>query len=184
MQRNGYPWWFAGALLIVVVTFCLLPATFQSKELLLSVVGGVAAFFHFLYAQHNHNTERFIGLFREFNARYDSLNSEMNELASLPSGEIIFKPEQIQTLYDYFNLCAEEYLYFRAGYVDLDVWCSWSTGMAYFAACPEIRRIWQHELEHGSYYGFKLKLIECPKQRIVTPREGQGGRVIVEQLQH
>lgn len=160
IRRNGYPWWFAAALAVALVAFWLLPTALQSKELLLSLVGGVAAFFHFLYSQHNHNTERFIELFREFNARYDTLNNKLNDLVLLRADEPIVKPEHLHTLYDYFNLCAEEYLYFRAGYIDSEVWRSWVRGMAYFAANSEIRRVWQRELEQGSYYGFNLKLLE------------------------
>jgi hypothetical protein len=65
-----------------------------------------------------------------------------------------------QLLYDYFNLCAEEYLYFKSGYVDAEVWQSWLRGMKLFASNPEIRRLWQEELESGSYYGFTLALID------------------------
>ena len=161
IRRNGYPWWFAGTLALALVAFWLLPTNLQSKELLLSAVGGVAAFFHFLYSQHNHNTERFIELFREFNARYDTLNNTLNELVGLPSGAPIVKPEHVQAFFDYFNLCGEEYLYFRAGYVDAEVWRSWVKGMAYFGANAEIRRIWQLELEQGSYYGFTLRLLDA-----------------------
>lgn len=160
VRRNGYPWWFGAALLVALGAFWLLPSALQSKELLLSVVGGVAAFFHFLYSQHNNNTERFIELFREFNTRYDTLNNKLNELVA-SRGEPIVDPEQIRTLNDYFNLCAEEYFYFRAGYIDSEVWQSWLRGMGYFAANPEIRRIWQRELEQGSYYGFSLALVEA-----------------------
>lgn len=121
--------------------------------------GGIAAFFHFLYSQHNHNTARFIELFREFNARYDKLNDQLNKLVLQPLGAPRIDPEDLQTLYDYFNLCAEEYLYFRAGYIDSEVWHSWLKGMTYYAAVPEIRRVWQQELEQGSYYGFSLILL-------------------------
>lgn len=159
IQRNNYPWWF---LLVVAVAltsyFWAMPTTYQSEELLLYIGGGIAAFFHFFYSQHNHNTERFIDLFREFNARYDTLNDKLNKLVTEP----IEKPIEsckLQTLYDYFNLCAEEYLYFRAGYIDSEVWHSWLKGMAYFAAIPKIRNVWQKELEQGSYYGFSLTLL-------------------------
>jgi hypothetical protein len=160
IRRNGYPWWFVAVLAAALLVFWALPAAHQSKELLLSIVGGVAAFFHFLYSQHNHNTERFIELFREFNTRYDKQNDKLNALVLQSPSEPIVDPERLQTLYDYFNLCAEEYLYFRAGYIDSEVWRSWLRGMAYFAAIPEIRRVWQRELEQGSYYGFSLKLLD------------------------
>lgn len=139
--------------------FSLLPPEHRSRELLLSIVGGLAAFFHFVYSQHNHNTERFMDLFREFNARYDVLNDRLNELVSRPNGPIV-ESKELETLYDYFNLCAEEYLYFRSGYIDSEVWESWRSGMRYYAKHPEIRRVWERELEQGSYYGFRLAMLE------------------------
>jgi hypothetical protein len=158
-QRNYYPWLF---LVLVVATnaaaFLLLPAKL-SPELLLSLTGGVAALVHFLYSQHNHNTERFIGLFRDFNSRYDRLNDRLNALL-FKDGALMLAADDKQLLYDYFNLCAEEYLYFKSGYVDAEVWQSWLRGMKLFASNPEIRRLWQEELESGSYYGFTLALID------------------------
>ena len=158
IRRNSYPWSFAAIIAVILLVFCAVPAKHQSHALLLPIVGGAASFFHFLYSQHNHNTERFIELFRQFNSRYDKQNDKLNELVLQLPREPIFNPERLQTLYDYFNLCAEEYLYFRAGYIDSEVWRSWLKGMAHFAAIPEIRSVWQRELEQGSYYGFSLKL--------------------------
>lgn len=129
-----------------------------SSELALSSLGGIAAFFHFLYTQHDTNTNRFIDLFRDFNARYDKLNEKLNAIYAQRPIEMLW-PTEHQVLYDYFNLCAEEYLYFKAGYIDKDVWNSWLQGMAHFASNKEIYRIWQSELDQASYYGFSLSLL-------------------------
>ncbi len=66
------------------------------------------------------------------------------------------KPSDIPILYDYFNLCAEEYMYFNAGCIDSRVWLAWINGMRHFAGDPEILEIWNQELESDSYYGFSL----------------------------
>ena len=96
---------------------------------------------------------------QDFNARYDVLNDQLNTIL-LSSKVPITEKQDLQTLYDYFNLCAEEYLYFKSGYIDQEVWKSWLAGMRYFAENSEVRRIWQRELDQGSYYGFGLKLLE------------------------
>ncbi|AYH44033.1 hypothetical protein [Azoarcus sp. DN11] len=159
-QRNYYPWLFIGlAVAANAAAFSLLP-TRLSPELFLSVTGAVAALVHFLYSQHNHNTERFISLFRDFNAHYDRLNNRLNALL-LRDGSLLLTIEDKQLLYDYFNLCAEEYLYFKSGYIDTEVWQSWLRGMKYFASNTEIRRLWCEELESGSYYGFSLALFDA-----------------------
>ncbi len=159
-QRNYFPWLFL-ALVIAAngAIFILLPAK-ASPELLLSITGAIAALVHFLYSLHNHNTERFIALFRDFNAKYDRLNNKLNALL-LKDGSLLLATEDKQLLYDYFNLCSEEYLYFKSGYIDTEVWESWLRGMKHFASNGEIRRLWSEELLSGSYYGFTLALIDA-----------------------
>lgn len=159
-RRTSYPWWFGSVAMLVLGGFYYLPDSIQSPQLLLSAIGGVAAFFHFLYSQHNNNTDRFIKLFRDFNARYDVLNDQLNVIASSQGGPLI-EGERLQVLYDYFNLCAEEYLYYKGRYIDDEVWKAWLRGMRYFASHAEIRRIWQRELEQESYYGFTLELLDA-----------------------
>jgi hypothetical protein len=157
-RRNFYPWLFL-ALAATAVAIAHAFGTRLSHEVLISLVGAVAALVHFLYSQHNHNTERFIALFREFNARYDALNSGLNELLKR-DGSLLLSGKDEQLLFDYFNLCAEEYLYFKSGYIDPEVWKSWVQGMRFFARNAEIRRLWKKELAAGSYYGFSATLLE------------------------
>lgn len=159
-QRNYYPWLFVVLAALANAAVFALPKQHVSPSIFLTVTGAVAALVHFLYAQHNHNTERFISLFREFNTRYDGLNDRLNTLVSR-DGAVLLANEEKQLLYDYFNLCAEEYLYFKAGYIDSEVWNAWLRGMKSFAAHKEVRRLWQEELGSGSYYGFKLGLIDA-----------------------
>lgn len=164
-RRQSYQWWFAGTEAAAGLCFYLLPIVKQTPELLISLLGSIAAFFHFLYAQHSSNTERFVALFKEFNARYDALNDDLNRIRKLPATPLIESKDE-QRLYDYFNLCAEEYLYFKGGYIDAEVWASWLRGMANFASSDVIRTIWSLELEQGSYYGFKLSLLPAAAEPI------------------
>ncbi len=64
------------------------------------------------------------------------------------------KAEEIAILFDY--LCAEEFLFYKASYIDEEVWQSWRRGMAILARNPRSRQIWEQELKAESYYGFKL----------------------------
>jgi len=75
-------------------------------------------------------------------------------------------PAQIDTLYNYYNLCAEEHLFYETGYVDETVWCAWLRGMKYFAGDAAVSKLWEKEIKSGSYYHFKLSLFEnskCPR---------------------
>ncbi|SFM53882.1 hypothetical protein [Nitrosomonas communis] len=155
-KRSRYPWLFGAAVVVSFTCFyALLPEHFQSPQLLLSILGSIAAFFHFLYFQHNTNTERFIVLFKDFNSRYDKLNDDLNRIAK-KSNCFKLSQKEIQILYDYFNLCAEEHLFYKAGYIDENVWEAWSAGMKYFLCSPRIANLWAKEIKRGSYYKFSL----------------------------
>lgn len=159
-RRSHFPWLFAvlSALANGIVLIAA-PAKF-SPELFLSITGSVAALVHFLYMQHSGNTDRFINLFREFNVRYDRLNEALNELVLRDRGSLLSLADK-QVLFDYFNLCAEEFLYFKSGYIDAEVWRSWLSGMRLVAAKADLRRLWEEELSTGSYYEFSLAIIDA-----------------------
>jgi hypothetical protein len=65
-------------------------------------------------------------------------------------------PEQLITLMDYFNLCGEEYLYYRQGFLFPEVWKAWYKGMRYFVANARIAAVWREEKKGDSYYGLPL----------------------------
>ena len=157
-NRRWYPWVF----LLLCTVFLMLAYTLGGRQLkiewVVSVLGGAGGLTTFLYSQHLQETKLFTELFQAFNKRYDTLNQPLNQIASSASTE--FSADSQQRLMDYFNLCAEEYLYFRAGYIDDDVWRSWTRGMRFYAAIPAIRDLWERELASGSYYGFSLQELE------------------------
>jgi hypothetical protein len=90
-------------------------------ELLASAIGSVAGFTYFLYRQHLDETKLFKELFKEFNARYDALNDDLNTILSGPP-EGSLSPDEKKPVFSYFNLCAEEYFFYKAGYIDRRVW--------------------------------------------------------------
>jgi hypothetical protein len=157
-NRRWYPWVF----LLLCTVFLLLAYDLGGRQLkiewVVSVLGGAGGLTTFLYSQHLQETRLFTELFRVFNERYDRLNQRLNELA-MSDGTGLSKDSQ-KLLMDYFNLCAEEYLYFRSGYIDEDVWQSWTRGMRVYAQVPVIRKFWEGELASGSYYGFSLRELE------------------------
>jgi hypothetical protein len=154
-NRKWYPWLFLGlCILVIPLTYQLLPAG-KGIEGILPAIGLVGGFVAFLYTQHLQQSRLFKELFTDFNLRYYQLNEGLNAIRSRPIGTTL---EQADTkiLFDYFNLCAEEFLFFRAGHIDLDVWRSWCRGMQEFMNDPEIRQLWEVELKSGSYYGFTI----------------------------
>jgi hypothetical protein len=156
-NRRLFPWLFLLAAAGGCALLVLAPKDRQ-LELIWGVLGASGGFIGFLYSQHLQETQLFKQLFTEFNRRYDSMNEQLENIRRRPQGEPL-KPEECRRLVDYFNLCAEEYLFYQSGYIDLDVWKSWARGMLYFAKDPEIRRLWDEELNADSYYGFRLEAL-------------------------
>lgn len=157
-KRSLYPWLFLGlAIAVNAVIFVFIPA--KSLELFIPATGTVAGFVHFLYSQNMQETRLFAELFRQFNERYDTLNGGLSEI-TLREAQLLLTAADKQLLFKYFNLCGEEYLYYKAGYVDRDVWGAWCHGILFFAKHEEIRRLWNQEITGDSYYGFTLSEVE------------------------
>jgi hypothetical protein len=137
----------------VVVTGWLRFAPGHRPELLLSFIGAVAGFTYFIYRQHLDETKLFKELFVEFNERYDKMNERLNGILFGPFEGDLSDTERY-LLFSYFNLCAEEYFFYRAGYIDHHVWKSWRRGMKVFFSHPRVRSLWERDCKADSYYGF------------------------------
>jgi len=136
-----------GALLYVFV-----PAM-RKQELVLAWVAGCWAITHF---QHQHTLESnkfFFELFSRFNERYDGVNDELQRIAD---GDGELTSEQRACVIDYFNLCAEEHMFYVRGYIPDDVYRSWRAGMDYYAGKDRFMRVWEKERKTQSYYGFEF----------------------------
>ena len=105
-------------------------------------------------------TELFNDLFQKFNSRYDKLNECLLEIRSTDQGDESdrLKSEEESKLVDYFNLCAEEYLFYKRGYVPPEVWRAWREGMRFYMEDQQIRDLWKQEKETESYYGLEMPM--------------------------
>ncbi len=121
--------------------------------MLTSCVGGIWAIAFYLQQRHAENARFIKELMTDFNARYDRMNGEL-QTSLWTSAE--FRNEQKLMFIDYFNLCAEEWLFWQKGYVDKFVWNAWRNGMHQYAKDPRVKKLWMEELATNSYYGFEL----------------------------
>jgi hypothetical protein len=164
-RRISFPAIFIGSVAgaIVILQIPSVQAYTDSKgafEIVVAVISVAAAFTHFLYSQHHQDTQIFISLFEKFNKRYDKLNEKLNAIINRPIGDALTDCQR-GTLYDYFNLCSEEYMFFEAGYIDERVWRAWMSGMKQFTKDQEVLLLWKQEIASGSYYNFKLSLLDA-----------------------
>ena len=124
-------------------------------KIMLAFSGGGISFFYFFQKQKLDEIRLMKELITDFNSRYDNLNEKLNDI--LRKGDedpsMILDQDDRATLNDYFNLCAEEYLFKELGYIHPRVWEAWYKGMEIYFR-DRIRELWEQEEKTGSYYGF------------------------------
>ena len=172
--RRWFPFVFLGSSVAVAAVWHR-PVVEHRPELLLSTIIAIASFGYFLYGQHLNETKLFKELFVEYNARYDRLNDELNRIVAGPE-QVELSENERGLVFSFFNLCAEEYVFYRAGYIDEYVWQSWCRGMNVFFGHRRIRDLWDAECRTGSYYGFHPDASSHPKwqrssQRTIRPSQ-------------
>jgi len=89
-------------------------------------------------------------IFTDSNLRYDKLN---NGLQAFVDSE---GTESVADVLDYFNLCAEEYYWYKKRRIDEKIWKSWNAGMQYWYGHKVIKGLWKKEIANKngklSYY--------------------------------
>ena len=143
---------YPAALVVVFVIWHLIPFLHHIEILAVLVTAVTGALF--FWSKHHLEQARFFKeLVTEFNRRYDEKNNVL--LSALKSHEN-FTAQQEQAFIDYFNLCAEEYLFYKAGYIYKCIWDAWYNGMKRFGQDERVKELWKKEIEMDSYYGFKF----------------------------
>lgn len=107
------------------------------------------------------NDRVFKDLFDSFNKRYTSeFNNLFMEVRDGNKQELNTKDKNI--IIDYFNLSAEEFLWYERGRIPNKVWRSWRSGILENLKLKQIREIYNLEMEtedgKKSYYGLEKEL--------------------------
>src|SRR5437763_16463600 len=84
------------------------------------------------------------------------MNEKLNDILENKKGLKELEAHEIDKLNDYFNLCGEEYLFYRRGYIYPEVWKSWVAGMRIYYDNDRIQERWSDELSNQSYYGLNV----------------------------
>ena len=147
--------WCVVASAIVIVLYIIVPSPYRSASVLLSIVGTFWALAFYFHRRHA-DAARFVKeLLTEFNDRYDKLGSDL-QFAIWRRGD--FEMETELKFIRYFNLCAEEWLFWKAGYIYEEVWRAWENGMKQYGRDPRVIALWKKEEATDSYYGFRFPL--------------------------
>jgi len=158
MKHYVFRYYIAIALVLLLATVILAVLACDSVDwkLIVTIIGAILSFVYFAQKQNLEELRLFKELFAEFNQRYDRLNESLNRIL-LRDPEDELTAGELDVLNDYFNLCGEEYLFFRKGYIYPEVWKAWLNGMKIFYHDERIRELWLEELETDSYYGLRLE---------------------------
>ena len=149
--------WLSAVVLAAMFVFAWQFAA-QNWQIVVTVAGGILSLVYFVQKQKLEELRLFKELFVEFNARYDSLSNGLLPIARRNDGEL--SKEESLIVYQYFNLCAEEFLFYRLGYIDPAAWFAWRNGMRIYFANPLISRLWDNDSKSDSYYGLQAALSE------------------------
>lgn len=145
-------WWLL-ILAIGVATGVLLGRK-EPFSTVATVIGGILSIAYFLQKQKLEELRLFREIFKECNERYDGMNEALARIVSTEDGKLT--AEERDTVVDYLNLCGEEYLYFKRGYIEPSVWQAWQNGMKAILSSPRLREVLEKEKQTGSYYDLPL----------------------------
>lgn len=126
----------------------------QNWQLVLTVAGGALSFSYFVQKQKLEELRLFKELFKEFNARYDSLQDRLLPVLCKTEGDLT--SDELFVVNEYFNLCGEEYLYYRLGYIDPAAWIAWENGMRFYMKNSRIAGFWKKDSLSDSFYGLRM----------------------------
>lgn len=122
------------------------------------LVGIIAIIITFFYNYHSKKMEHDKmnkELFKEFNSRYDKINHSLHKISKECKNlkDLEKNPKLEYKLNDFFNLCAEEYFWYKKGRIDKSIWLAWEDGMNdWYNNVAVIKEAWEAEV---SKRGFK-----------------------------
>jgi hypothetical protein len=149
--------WYALICLLAIFVAAVAFLPHSKWQPFVAVAGVILSFAFGIQKQNLEETKLFKELFEQFNERYDELSDDMNCIYR--NSESPLTEAEIKTLYKYFNLCGEEYLYYQKGFICDEVWQAWKIGMKFLRQNPRIKRLWDEDLKNNdSYYGLEFQL--------------------------
>lgn len=166
-----FGWVVIGVVVLGLAVIVVVNKWFESDwQFRWAIIGSCVSAIYLLQCYRLHEMGLFSGLFRDFNTRYDTLNEDLNRIISETEKCRVLNKDDRDILYNYFNLCGEEYLYYAEGYILPDVWKVWHEGMKYFFSDERINSLWKEEKKPNSYYGFEKFDFEEGSRR--HPKDG------------
>jgi len=133
--------------------FKILDLIRNNQAVFIGLVGLCITYYFSRLTRKSESDKMLKDLFEGFNLRYDLLNNKLFDIvidskdnkAVGQTSEL--NADQKKTLIDYFNLCAEEYFWFKRNRIDDKIWKSWKAGMDYWYNYDTISQMWHEEVK-------------------------------------
>ncbi len=148
-------WSTVFAAIFFMITTILVSNKIIEIHFFLGIIISIATIYYGHLKYKIEDDKMFKELFDDFNKRYDDkFNDLINEIRDGYISELT--REQKNKIIDYFNLCAEEFLWYKKGRIPFDVWSAWKSGMIANIQIPLVYRIYKLEISNTniliSYY--------------------------------
>jgi hypothetical protein len=154
--RNKENLLFGTFFLIVILSYKFFHLT---DTVLIGVIGSIATIYLGVIKLKVDDDNLFKELFNTFNERYDQRFNDLINRQRIEPKEL--EDEEKIVIIDYFNLCAEEYLWYKRGRIPKNVWIAWKAGIINNLQLPEINKLWHQEMKGNgiiSYYGISTEI--------------------------
>jgi hypothetical protein len=158
IRKNSESIFFGVLFLLPILSYLL---NLINENLFFGSLGSIATIYFGFLKLKIENDLLFKELFNSFNEKYDSkFNDLINEIKIDTNKQIIGNDRNI--VIDYFNLCAEEFLWYSKKRIPNSVWKAWKAGILENLEIQQINEIYEQETSTSrgktSYYGLYEEL--------------------------
>lgn len=150
--------------IIAIVSFianCVLYGiSIYEKEIFLGLIASIATLYLGVIKYKIESDKFSLELFKSFNDRY---NDKLNDIFNMENETVkdknstLFSSKDKCAIIDYFNLCAEEYYWYKKSRISKEVWAAWKIGITENLNKEGVYQIYASEIKKyaGSFYGFE-----------------------------
>lgn len=155
-------WVFLSTAILFVLVITAYAYNHIKIEVFIGLLGVIASLYFGILKYKMENDKMFQELFTSFNERYnDDFNNLMNSLKKKPN-KVLKKTGDKNLIIDYFNLCAEEFLWYRKNRIPKEVWDAWKAGIIENLEIKQVLEVYISETKSKrgkkSYYGLVEEL--------------------------
>lgn len=144
-------------LILVLILITLLLWGYIELNTLYALLGALITAYFGILRQNIDDDKVFRELFIAFNSRYSNKTNDLLNTLRIGNINEINESEKLLII-DYFNLCSEEYLWYKKGRIPSIVWKAWESGILVNLSIPIVKDLFlvetKEEKQKMSYYGF------------------------------